>query len=156
MYGQKKLVDGIHSFSPSRESWAAKPAKDMPDKVKIHFTMGQKAILDMKNPRAAVWANIIDLQRRNNEPVYVEIDPETEIITELLVPEALQVMYIVTQADGDVDVVFFTSQARHYLRRGNPDFQQMLDALQNAKENGLSGLSLSSLRREGEQWVCYE
>ena len=135
MYGQKKLVDGIHSFSPKRESWAAKPAKDLPDKVTIHFETEQAGILDMKNPRAVIWANVLDLQRKNNKPVYVEIDPETQIITELLVPEASRVMSVGTQGEGDVDVTFFTSQARHYLRRGNPDFQQMLDALQKAYDN---------------------
>lgn len=134
MHGQKKLIDGIRSFSPEKEKWAAKPKKELPDTVTVSFEVGLRGVLDMKNPHAVVWANILDLQRRYNKPVYVEIDPETEIITRLLVPNASAVMSIVDQGKGDVDVVFSTSQVRHHLRRENPDFQEMLDALQNAHD----------------------
>ena len=135
MYNQKKLIDGIRSFSPTRENWVSKPVEDLPEKVTVSFETGRSGVLDMKNPRAVVWAKLLDLQRKSNRPVYVEIDPETSVITQLLVPEPSRVMSITPQGEGDVHVVFFTSEARHYLGRENPDFQEMLDALQTAKDN---------------------
>ncbi len=135
MYGQTKLIDGVRSFSPTRERWFAKPAEELPKKVTVRFETGPTAVLDMKNPRAVVWANLLDLQQRHNRPVYVEIDPESNVITQLLLPEPAQVMDIMPQGEGDVYVTFFTSAARHYLRRGHPDFQEMLEALQAAKDD---------------------
>ena len=135
MYSQEKLIDSIRSFSPAKEYWLAKPVEELPKTVTVSFEAGLTGVLDMKNPRAVVWTKLLDLQQRYNKPVYVEIDPETQVITQLLVPEVSRVMSITEMEDGDIDVVFFTSQARHYLRHDNPDFQEMLDALQNAKDN---------------------
>ena len=135
MYKPKALIDGIRSFFPTRDKWVSRPAKDLPGKVTVEFKTGQKGILDMKNPRAVVWAKLLDLQRKVNRPVYVEIDPDTSVITQLLIPEPSRVMSITPQGEGDVYVAFFTSEARHYLRRENPDFQNMLDTLRSAKDN---------------------
>jgi hypothetical protein len=135
MYGQIKLIDGIRSFSPTRDKWIAKPVEELPKKVTVTFEVGQTGLLDMKNPRAVVWARLLDLQRRNTEPVYIEIDPETSVITQLLIPISSRVMSITPQAEGDVYVAFFRSEARHYLNRENPDFQNMLDVLQAAKDD---------------------
>jgi hypothetical protein len=135
MYGQLKLIDGISGFSPTREKWIAKPTEELPKKVTVRFATGPTAVLDMKNRRAVVWANLLDLQQRHSRPVYVEIDPESNVITELLIPEPALVMDILPQGDGDVHVTFFTSQALHYLRRENPDFQQMLTTLETAKDD---------------------
>ena len=135
MLSQKKLIDGIRSFSPEKESWKDKSLGVLPETLIVNFEAGLSGFLDMKNPRDLIWANILDLQRRNNKPVYVEIDAESNVITQLLVPEAARVMSVEGQGEGDVNVLFFTSQARHYLRRENPDFQTMLNALQDAKES---------------------
>lgn len=149
MHGQIKLIDGIRSFSPAREKWKARPAEELPPKVTVRFEAGSTGVLDMENPRAVVWANLLDLQQKNNRPVYVEIDPETNVITQLLLPEPSRVMSITDQGEGDVYVVFFTSEARHYLRRENPDFQEMLDALQTARDDG-TALLVTATRHDYE------
>jgi hypothetical protein len=135
MHGQVKLIDGVRSFSPTRKKWVDKSAEELPKKVTVRFETGPTAVLDMKNPRAVVWANLLDLQQRHSRPVYVEIDPESNVITQLLLPQPARVMDIIPQGEGDVYVTFFTSAAQHYLRRENPDFQEMLEALQTAKDD---------------------
>lgn len=140
MHDQRKFIDGILNFSPKKEKWIDKSVEDLPKKVAVDFETGVSGILDMDNPRAVVWAQLFDLQQRNKKPVYVEIDPETQIITRVLIPETSRVMSLEAMDNEDVDVVLFRAQARHYLNRGHPKFQEMLDALTNAKDNDLEVL----------------
>jgi hypothetical protein len=134
VYQRKKFIDNVQSFAPGIESWVAKPVAELPKTITVKFETGLTGILNMQDRRAVIWAKLLDLQQRYNKPVYVEIDPETKIVIQLLVPEASRVMSIKDEGKGDVDVAFFTSQAQHYLRRDNPDFKKMLDALQYAKD----------------------
>lgn len=143
------LIDGVSHLAPSREAMEVMPLEAKPQTVTVNFLGGRLGFLDLKNPHAAVWAKIIDLQRQTNRPVYVEIDPETTVITQMLVPEVSRVMSITPQGEGDVFVIFYTSEARHYLRRGHPDFQQMLDALQAAKNDG-TAILVTAVRRDHE------
>ena len=62
MSSQRKLIDGVHSFSPVRESWVKKPAEALPDRLSVHFASGRIGRLDLKDPLSAHWANMIDRQ----------------------------------------------------------------------------------------------
>ncbi len=135
MHDQIVLIDAVHSIVPTREEWKGKPAEELPKQVTVRFEAGRTGILDMDNPHAVFWASLLDLQRRNTRPVYVEIDPETGVLTQLLLPQPSRVMSITQQGEDDAYIVFYTSAARYYLRRENPDFQEMLDALRNAKDD---------------------
>lgn len=86
MNSQRKLIDGVRSFSPTRENWVDKPEEDLPKKVTVQFKTGQTGSLDLKDPLSAHWANMIDRQSQANQPVYVEIDEETSVITDVLIP----------------------------------------------------------------------
>lgn len=97
-----------------------------PDTVTVNFNTRLTGILDMQDPRAVVWVKLINLQQRYNKPVYVEIDPETQAITQLLIPKASRAMSIESQGEGNVNVMRNTSPAKHYLRRTHPDIQPML------------------------------
>lgn len=131
------LVDGIESVSPARETFAGRPEETPSEVVTVNFQGGRLGQLDMDTPRAAVWAEVLDSVRQANEPVYVEIDPNTNAITELLLPREVRVGAIaqITPID-DVEVELLISQARHYLRRANPDFQELLTTLQAAQAEG--------------------
>jgi hypothetical protein len=85
------LVEGIRSLTPSREIWATKPAEELPEIVTVTFEGGQSGILDMKNPRATHWAEILERLEREKGFVYVEIDPETNVITRLRIPRMAMV-----------------------------------------------------------------
>lgn len=149
MYGQKKLVDGIHSFSPTRESWAAKPAKGVPDKVTVHFKSGTSGHLDMKDPRAVVWARIIDRLARENRPVYVEVDEETSVITNLLIPAVYKVERLDTDEHGNLIVQLQPSHAGHWLLHSDPNFESMRSSLQAALDDGSERL-ITETRDEHE------
>ncbi len=149
MYGQIKLIDGVDNFSPTREKWAAKPIEELPEKVTVSFKTGQTGVLDMKSPLAAVWAEMLDFLNQKNKPVYVEIDPETKIITQLIIPETGNVLDLSPLANGDVDINLAPSAAPHYIRHANPEFALLRQTLQAAKDDG-SEVLVTSTQEEHE------
>ena len=100
----------------------------------ISFHTGRAARLDLSKPHARVWAGVLESMRQSNAPVYVEIDPTTGEITNLRVPLSVGVESI-TPVGRDMEVELVISQAKHFLRRSNPDFQQLLATLERARTN---------------------
>jgi hypothetical protein len=132
MSKQNVFLSNIRNLSPLREILAARPLQEQAQIVTVIFEGDRVGLLDLSYPRATVWAKMIDYLQKNNRPVYVEIDPDTNVITKLYIPDAARVWQINSQGEEVVYVVFHTSSARHYLRRSHPDYQKMLDALQAA------------------------
>ena len=149
MYTQQKLIDGIRSFSPTEENWVAKPAENLPEKVTVSFKTGQRGLLDMKSPRAVHWANIIEQLAKANQPVYVEIDEESKVITRLLIPQVFKVQGLKTDERGDVIVRLMPSSAIHFLLKSDPNFKSIQTTLQNALDND-SPLLITETRDEHE------
>lgn len=85
------FVDSISSISPSREALVATPLKPPPQTITINFQSGRSSLLDMSIHRSVVWAEIIDSRCREDKPIYVEIDAESNTITKLLLPRAVRV-----------------------------------------------------------------
>jgi hypothetical protein len=86
----------------------------------------------MSEDRSAVWADVLDSMRREGLPAYVEVDPDTNQVTELLCPISVRVVSLTPTPEGDVEVELVISHARHYLRSSNPDFQELLSSLEEA------------------------
>ena len=135
MISQRRVVDGIQHFSPSKEMWVDKTTENLPDKVTVSFRRGQTGILDMQSPRIAFWAKLIEERQRNNQPVYVEIDEETNVITNMLLPSYYTVDKMETDEHGDLRVLFQPSSAVHYLLQSDPNFSAMQEKLQTALDN---------------------
>jgi hypothetical protein len=135
MVSPNAFVDGVSGLSATPETLAARPDKPRPEFVTVSFQGGRSGLLDSTNPRSAVWADVLDSQRQANLPVYVEIDPETRVITELLCPLTVNVGDIIPTAEGeDVVIELIISHARHYLRSKHPDFKELLKTLKTAQE----------------------
>ncbi|MFX1256417.1 MAG: protein-glutamine glutaminase family protein [Promethearchaeota archaeon] len=140
-----KLIDEIRSFSPSRETFVGRPTEELPETVTVNFNGGRSGILDMKNPRAVHWANVIDRLKRANRPVYVEIDQETNIITNLLIPRIQKVRSLSTDERGNIIVKTIPSAAIHYLLRNTPNFEEMRNTLQSALNENLEVLMTETI-----------
>lgn len=100
----------------------------------VNFDDGGSGLLDLSEPRAGVWAKMISRLQRHNRAAYVEVDADTDIITQLCVPVATKVLGIFSADEAVVDVAFTGDDALHSLRRDLPDFQRFYDLLQDAKE----------------------
>jgi hypothetical protein len=145
MQSQKKMIDTVLKFSPKRENWVDKPQEDLPDKVTVHFKTGQIGHLDLNDPLSAHWANIIDQQLKSNQPVYVEIDEETNVITDLLIPQIFTVHRLETDEHGNLLVHLHQSHAIHAVLKSDPNFATMHDNLQAALDDGSERLITRTL-----------
>lgn len=103
----------------------------------VRFESGETAYLDGGDFRSGAWAKVLSSQREIGAPVYVEIAPQTSVITELLLPLAVMVGSIAPARDGDgVEVSLVISHAVHFLRRSNPNYVRLLDTLESARKSG--------------------
>ncbi|NYT08966.1 MAG: hypothetical protein GKC09_03365 [Methanosarcinales archaeon] len=123
------IVDKVRGLSSPIEAVAAAPGKPSARVIEVNFDGGRSGVLELRDRRSTVWADVIDNLRLSNQSIYVEIDPQTNVITEVLVPLAVKVGDMTTSAEGDIEVELVVSQAKHYLRRSNPDFQELSEAL---------------------------
>ncbi len=105
MPNQRKWVGGVRTLSPSAEGWAGSATEALPAKVTVEFANGDTGFLDMRSARAAHWAHRIDKLQRAKQPVYVEIDNETGVITNVRVPRRFKVESIEAGSRGPSFVV---------------------------------------------------
>ncbi|PWK77996.1 hypothetical protein C8D88_12912 [Lentzea atacamensis] len=100
----------------------------------VVFAGGSSARLDLEDSRATGWLAALEEMRAAGLIAYVEVDPRTGAIVELLCPLPV-VVGDLRESDDGVDVELVVSQARHRLSRGNPDFGELLAALRRAYES---------------------
>ena len=100
---------------------------------RVIFGVGRSGLLDLSLNRARIWGEVLESLRDSGQPVYVEIDPDSDVITELLLPIRFLVGAVEPTDDG-VRVDLIVSQARHYLRTSNPDFEEFRQLLQTARD----------------------
>jgi len=85
--------------------------------------------------RAVGLLEILDGLRQLRTPAYVELDPDTQAITRLLIPLVTRVAAISEEEETEeVEIELEASHARHLLKRSHPDFERMLGALGAAQE----------------------
>jgi len=149
MSGRKKLIDSIDNISPRREKWISESMEQLASKVTVRFKTGELGFLEMKNPRAVVWAKIIDRLAREKRPVYVEIDEETKVIINILIPATYKVKQINSDKYGNLLVRLHPSQAIHGLLRSDPNFEAMRASLEEAM-NDDTELLITETRDEHE------
>lgn len=112
-------------------------AAALPDAPHVSVTLGDgvTGLLDMTSRRSAVWREVLESLRAAGRPAYVEIDPETRLISEVLQP----IEYVVTglaEDAGGLDVELAISHARHRLERSHPDYEELASLLRAAHESG--------------------
>lgn len=129
---ENAVVGRVDNVSPRRDGGYARSAEPPPPFVTVTFEDGPTARLDMSEDRSAVWADVLDSMQRDGLPAYVEVDPDTSLVTELLCPISVRVGSLTPIPGGDVEVELVISHARHYLRRTNPDFDELSTALEEA------------------------
>lgn len=96
---------------------------------------GERRIsLDPADPRSIGYVEILDGLRRLRRPVYLELDPATDRITRLEIPQVGHVVGLTSRAPGVLDVELDTSHAVHQLRLAGPDAAEFEGRLRAALE----------------------
>jgi hypothetical protein len=101
--------------------------------LSVELDDGRSVRLDPENPRSAGFAQVLEGLEKLGRPVYLEVDPETEAVTRLLIPLVGRVNGL-TPVEAGLEVGFDPSHARHLLRRDAPDFAATEAVLREALE----------------------
>ncbi len=149
MTDSNSFVGYIERFNPGKEQWLNKRERKLPNIIKVKFDVGRTGILEMNSPRMRHWSNMMENQERSGKPVYVEIDPQSEVIMNLLIPRKLKVQNFQTNENGDMVFFLSPSAAGHFLLRSNPDFNKLSAILQDAMQNDVE-LFITETRDEHE------
>lgn len=127
-------VGRLLSLTRSHET-GPEPQTRVGPALTITFDGGRKAHLNLSDYRSRIWAQVLQNLYDAGQPAYVEIDPESRLVTQLLQPLQFTVRDI-RRVDGGLEVDLDVSHGRHYLRRGNPDFEGLRAALEGARKRG--------------------
>jgi hypothetical protein len=118
----------------------------------VSFQSGRSVLLDPSKPQSAVWAEVLEELRASQQPVYIEVDPATNVVTRVLGPITVRVGALKPLPDGSaIEVELVISHARHYLRRSNPDFSSLYAALQEARQ---AGSMVAVIEGEGHEIIA--
>lgn len=130
MPSPKVIVACVRSFeTPIRLFSSASAAP-----LRIHFEDGQVAYLNPRSALASTYAQVLDELHQASLNVYVEVDPENQMIADVQVPVTGQVASLEYQPGGDLNFTLDTSQRRYSLSRSSPQHQNFLQILREAYE----------------------
>jgi hypothetical protein len=139
------LVDGILDLPRAVEAAVAPAERAAPGFVVVTFAGGREGRLDLSVHRSRVWFEVLRSLHETGQPAYVEIDPASGLITELLLPRRFTVGEIEEMPDGTLEVELVVSHARHFLRPSNPYFDELRETLETARQSGSAVLVTESL-----------
>lgn len=134
MANKNTIVGAVVRIDPAVEKPGVEMFKAFPQGFSITFEGDRTARLK-PSEQASHILEILEELRRIDAPGYVEVDPDTQEITRLLIPLVVKVANIEEGDTEEVGVELEISHARHVLKRANPDFDQLLKSLRTAREN---------------------
>lgn len=108
--------------------------------LSVELEGGARVRLDPADPRSAGFAQILDGLSKHGLPVYLELNPATSTIARLLIPHITRIVGIRPIDDGVLGVELELSHARHVLRAGALDFEELERQLREALRTGATVL----------------
>lgn len=131
----KVLVGRVERLESSPRAGPKWEATTEPSAHLVVQLAGGTALLDVGDARARLWADLLEDFRRTGEPLYLEADPETDVITRVLYPRAVLVTAVEPGPENGVhEVSLEISHARHFLDLGRPDSHRLLGLLIAARD----------------------
>ncbi len=100
----------------------------------VHFANGQVATI-APSDYSGVVADVLDELTAAREPAYVEVNPESKVISRVLIPLVGNVVNLQTLPSGDLRIDLEDSAALHVLRRSDPHYDRFLGVVKSAQAN---------------------
>jgi hypothetical protein len=139
MADRSAIVDVVQGFREGVDEAAGRAGAVVPSQgklVSVLFAGGRIGLLDLTQPRSAVWLKVLHSLHEQKTPAYVEVEPRTQQITRLLQPTLQPVGEIEPlERGGDLRVTLLRSHAIHVLRHNNPRFGELRKLLTAASKS---------------------
>lgn len=131
------IVDTIARVEPPLDKPPADVLRESERGLTFEFSGGRRARLDRSDERAPALAGILEELRRRGKTVYVEVDPQTGVITRVQIPKVTHIEAVYANETGDMVIDIPLSHGSHVLRRQSPDFDAWAALLREALDRGL-------------------
>lgn len=103
--------------------------------IAVELDEGRLVRLDPADPQSPARAGVLEGLGQIGHPVYLEVDPETAVVTRLIIPHVARVVALRDDEAG-CEFELDLSHARHVLRRDYPEFAESLALLREALSSG--------------------
>jgi len=123
------VVDDVTGLSTAADSRLVEGAQQ----VRVTFASGRTGLLDVSQHQGRVWAEVLQSLRDTGQPAYVEIEPDSGLITQLLLPRSYTVRALRREKDR-LEVELDPSHAIHVVMRSNPHYDEIASALDRARK----------------------
>jgi len=134
MKNPNAIVSSIIRLDPPLKGSPAEMLRAQPD-LSVELEGGRRVRLDPENPRSPGFIQVLDGLSKQHLPVYLEIEPNTSMITRLLVAKFNRIVNVQPAGKDALDVELEYSHARHTLLRGQEDFDELEKVLHEAMRN---------------------
>lgn len=124
------IVGLVSRIDPPVTRSGAEMFRQFPDVFSVEVA-GERPARLYPSEEAAGQLEILEGLRALETPVYLEISPDTQAITRLLIPLVSEVVSIKEAPDG-ITVELARSHARHVVSRQSNDFPELLERLRVA------------------------
>lgn len=128
------VVSSIVHFEPSVERALAEKLR-VEGGVIVQLEEGRQARLDPDNPRSMAYLQVLEGLHKQRLPVYLELDPQTHIITHLLIPHVTRIVALRPLEGGRLGVELEFSHARHVLQQDLADRDALEKQLREAADS---------------------
>jgi hypothetical protein len=125
---RNKIVGCIKSLDPQ----LSPSLRIVEARVKVTFEGDQVAYLDPKSEFSVTFAEVLRELHQFSRNVYVEVDPESQTISDVQVPATGRVADLQEKSGGDVNFTLDSSQHRYRLPPSNPLYHKFVEALREA------------------------
>jgi hypothetical protein len=129
---QMPIVSVIQRFDPALDRAPADILRTT-GRVSVELRDGHRVQLSSQAKNSVGILGVLSELKRLGRPVFLEADPDGNL-TRLLIPQATYVTDIQPDADNTcVNVTLTELHSRNVVRRGAPDFDQLVASLNEAK-----------------------
>ncbi|HZW43357.1 MAG TPA: protein-glutamine glutaminase family protein [Dermatophilaceae bacterium] len=134
MLGPNAIVSTTIRFEPPFEGAPEEQLRSAAG-LSVQLEGERRVRLDADDIRSAGFARVLDQLSKQQMPVYLEVDPETDFVTRLLIPHVARVAAI-TSGGGTLDVELDRSHAPHSVWREDPDGAELERRLRESQAVG--------------------
>lgn len=105
------------------------------DLATVELQNGSSFVVNQADNQSTIWLNLLNEFSETEESVYLEVEPETNIVQRLLLPKLYMVSGIEENSDDERQYVELEiSHARHFISLSNPNYERLLNNLEEALE----------------------
>lgn len=115
--------------------------------VTVELDQGRRVYLEPNSPKSAVLEKILGNLAKIGHPVCLQVDPETSTVARIFIPHVARVTAIQPTEIG-YGVALEGSPAPHFLKRDQPDFEEIAGRLDEARERGSAVILTENDARE--------